>query len=121
MPTEYRFLVFMPKEALAALAAYARAHGKSLPEGKIVAAEPVGETRINGRLLVDTGAGPPSVVAFGTSEILEALIEYCLARKIPLPLVSEKTLERLHGRFALRIGQVDSIEMQMRAHAMKGD
>jgi hypothetical protein len=34
-----------------------------------------------------------------------------------MPRVSEKVLERLHGRFAIRIGQIDSIDFMMRSHA----
>lgn len=119
MPDEFRFLVFTPAEAQAALTAYARSHGKAVPKGRIVDAEPVGEKVINGRLLVDTGDGPAAIVPFTADEILEALIGYCLDRKLPLPRVSEKVLERLRGRFALRIGHVDSIEHQMRTHTPK--
>lgn len=117
VPAEFRFLVFSPTEAASALEAHARRHAKAVPDGKVISAEPVGETTINGRLLVDTGVAPPTIVPFSTNEILEALIEDCLARSIPLPRVSEKVLERLHGRFAIRIGQIDSIEMMMRNHA----
>lgn len=120
MPDEYRFLVFSPSEAAAALAAYARGNDLSLPDGRITGAEPVGDRTIGGRLSVDGGAGPPSVVSFSGEQVLEALIGYCLDRGIPLPMVSEKTLERLHGRFALRIGQIDSIDFQMRTHAPRG-
>lgn len=116
MPAEYRFLVFTPEEAAQALHAHACKAGKAIPDGRSVGAEPVGEKIINGRLLVDSGVEPPTVVPFTGDEILEALIEFCLNRKIPMPMVSEKTLERLHGRFALRIGQVDSIDFQMRTH-----
>ncbi len=119
MPDEFRFLVFAPDEAAAALAAHARTLKKTVPAGRLFGAEPVGEDTINGRLLVDTGDGPPSVVPFTGAEVLEALIGFCIARRIPIPMVSEKTLERLHGRFALRIGQVDSIDYQMRTHAPK--
>lgn len=118
MPSEFRFLVYSSSEAATALAAYARAHDRELPEGRIAGAEPVGEKRINGRLLVETGLGPPTIVHFKTEEILEALIEDCLSRRIPLPRVSEKALERLQGRFALRIGHVDSIELMMRGEAV---
>lgn len=117
MPAEFRFLVFSPSEASSALETYARRHGKAIPDGTIIAAEPVGETTVNGRLLVDTGVAPPTIVPFTAAEILEALIGDCLSRSIPLPRVSEKVLERLNGRFAIRIGQVDSIELMMRTHA----
>ena len=117
MPDEFRFLVFSPEESAAALAALAKKTDKVLPAGRPISAEPVGEKVNNGRLLVDTGDGVPSVVPFSSAEVLEALIGFCLDRRIPTPMVSEKTLERLHGRFALRIGQVDSIDFQMRTHA----
>lgn len=120
MPTEFRFLVFSPEEAAAALTALARKSGKPVPAGRTVGAEPVGEKTNNGRLLVDTGDGAPSVVPFTAAEVLDALIGYCLERRIPMPMVSEKTIERISGRFALRIGQVDSIEFQMRTHLPRG-
>lgn len=117
MPDEFRFLVFTPEEAAAALTGLAMKAGKALPAGRPISAEPVGEKINNGRLLVDAGDGVPTVVPFNSAEVLDALIGYCLERRIPMPMVSEKTLERINGRFALRIGQVDSIEFQMRSHA----
>jgi len=117
MPDEYRFLVFSTAESADALSAYARAIRRQLPQGRVLVAEPVGEKTINGRLTVDDGSGTPAIVPFSAAEVLEALVAYCIDRSIPLPRVSEKTLERLHGRFALRIGHVDSMEWQMRSHA----
>lgn len=117
MPEEFRFLVFSPGEASEALTAYARVLGRQLPQGRVLGAEPVGEKAVSGRLTVDGGSGTPVVVPFATAEVLEALVGFCIDRGIPLPRVSEKTLERLHGRLALRIGHVDSIDWQMRTHA----
>lgn len=117
MPDEFRFLVFSPDEAVDALWSHARSVGRQLPPGRALGAEPLGETTVNGRLSVDDGSGTPTIVPFDSADVLEALIAYCLDRGIPLPRVSEKTLERVHGRFALRIGHVDSIEHQMRSHA----
>jgi hypothetical protein len=117
MPSEYRFLVFTPGEAATALAAFARKSGKPLPTGRLTGAEPSGAKVIGGQLMIETASGPAEAVAFSAEEVLEALIDFCLNRRIPLPMSSEKTLEKLHGRFALRIGHIDSIDFQMRSHA----
>lgn len=117
MPDEFRFLVFSPAEAAEALAAYARAGGRKLPAGRPVAARPDAGDAPGGRLLIEAAKDAPAEVAFTANDVLDALVRYCIGRGIPLPLASEKTLERLHGRFALRIGHVDSIEHQMRSHA----
>lgn len=117
MPDEFRFLVFSPSEAVDAFSAFAIGPGKPVPRGRVVAAQPVGEKTITARLSVDDGSGGAADVPLGAEQVLEALIAFCIARGIPLPRVSEKTLERLHGRFALRIGQVDSMEHQWRTHA----
>lgn len=121
MPSEYRFLVFSPSEAATALAAFARKTGKPLPTGRLTGAEPTGAKVIGGQLMIDTASGPAEAVTFGADEVLEALIGFCLDRRIPLPMASEKTLEKLHGRFALRIGHIDSIEYQMRSHAPRAE
>lgn len=117
MPQEFRFLVFSAQEAAKALTTYARDKGKPLPAGAITTAEPVGDKTIAGRLTVETEPGKPVMVPFNADETLEALIAFCLGQRIPLPMVSEKVLEKLHGRFALRIGQIDSMDLMMRMHA----
>jgi hypothetical protein len=121
MPAEFRFLVFSTDEATTALADHARKNNRLPADGKPVSSEPVGEKVINGRLLVDIGGRTPSVAPFTQAQVLEALIDYCLKRRIPMPMVSEKTLERIHGRFALRIGHVDSIDFQIRTAAPRRD
>ena len=54
------------------------------------------------RLLPDSGAEVQ--VKFEAQEVVGALLLFALDRKIPMPRESEKVLESIRIRFALRIG-----------------
>jgi len=108
MPAEFRFILFTPQEAAQALVRFCQKSGRKLPIATVVAAEPVGgvagEEPPRGvlRLLPDSGAEVE--LKFEPQEIVGALLLYALDRKIPMPRDSEKVLESIRNRFALRIG-----------------
>lgn len=108
MPAEFRFILFTPHEAAQALVKFCQKSGRRLPLGTVVRAEPVGgvagEHPPTGllRLLPDSGAEVQ--VKFEAQEVVGALLLFALDRKIPMPRESEKVLESIRNRFALRIG-----------------
>lgn len=108
MPAEFRFIVFTPQEAAQALVKFCQKSGRKLPIATVVGAEPVGGVagkeppRGLLRLLPDTGKEVQ--FKFEPQEIVGALLLFALDRKIPMPRDSEKVLESIRNRFALRIG-----------------
>lgn len=105
MPIEIRYLVFTSTEAARALIAQAARLDRKLPEGMPGDAELIGEENPVGRLYILDNDGPPSIASFKPEEVLEALIQATIAAKIPLPRNADKAVERIQGRFALRIGK----------------
>lgn len=104
MPKEYRFVIFTPAEAAAALENFARHTKRVLPPGRVEGAEPIGDEAPVGRLYLAVPDGPPTIVSFTNADVCQALIGACILGGIPLPRDVPKHAERLRGRFALRIG-----------------
>lgn len=108
MPAEFRFILFTPQEAAQALVKFCQKSGRKLPIATVVGAEPVGGVGADGpphgrlRLLPDSGTEVK--LDFEPQEIVGALLLFALDRKIPMPRDSEKVLESIRNRFALRIG-----------------
>lgn len=114
MPFEFRFIVFNPREALAALVEFSKRNGRTLPKGKPVGADPHATDPVEGTLWVKDGDNPPVPVKFEYPDILAALVLFCLKQKIPLPQDSEKVAEYMKRdgqfQFALRIGVTPDID-----------
>lgn len=108
MPSEFRFIVFTPHEAAQALVKFCQKSGRKLPLGTVVGAEPVGgvagEAPPTGVLRMLPDSGVEVKVKFEPQEVVGALLLFALDRKIPMPRDSEKVLESIRNRFALRIG-----------------
>jgi hypothetical protein len=108
MPAEFRFIVFTPHEAAQALVKFCQKSGRRLPMGTVVRAEPVGgvagEQPPTGLLRLLPDSGEEVKVKFEPQEVVGALLLFALDRKIPMPRDSEKVLESIRNRFALRIG-----------------
>ncbi|MDF1792924.1 MAG: hypothetical protein P1U88_13485 [Thalassobaculaceae bacterium] len=108
MPAEFRFILFTPQEAAQALVKFCQKSGRKLPIATVVAAEPVGgvagEEPPRGLLRLLPDSGEEVQLKFEPQEIVGALLLFALDRKIPMPRDSEKVLESIRNRFALRIG-----------------
>jgi hypothetical protein len=108
MPSEFRFIVFTPQEAAQALVKFCQKSGRKLPLGTVVGAEPVGgvagESPPTGLLRLLPDSGVEVQLKFEPQEVVGALLLFALDRKIPMPRESEKVLESIRNRFALRIG-----------------
>lgn len=108
MPAEFRFILFTPQEAAQALVKFCQKSGRKLPIATVVAAEPVGgvagEEPPRGLLRLLPDSGEEVHFNFEPQEIVGALLLFALDRKIPMPRDSEKVLESIRNRFALRIG-----------------
>lgn len=114
MPFEFRFIVFNPREALAAFAEFSKRNGRTLPKGKPVGADAQATDPVEGTLWIKDGENPPLPVKFEHEDVLAALVLFCLNRKIPLPQDSEKVAEFMKRdgafQFALRIGVTPDID-----------
>jgi hypothetical protein len=103
MPSEFRFVVFTTRELQRALIAQALRSRKQLPQGSVAG------------LVIQEGEPPAAVLTiepndggkldaiFEADEIVEAMINFCIDRRIPLPREPEKVLELFQGRLALRV------------------
>lgn len=108
MPAEFRFILFTPQEAAQALVKFCQKSGRKLPVAMVVGAEPVGGVAgaepPHGLLRLLPDSGQEIVFKFEPQEIVGALLLFALDRNIPMPRNSEKVLESIRNRFALRIG-----------------
>ena len=105
MPSEFRFIVFTPRELEKALAAFAIRAQKKLPMGSVKCAlvvEGEGEDP-SAVLTIEPDSGEDVEVPFTSHEVVGSLVALCLDRKIPLPREHAKALEVFQGRMALRI------------------
>ncbi|MCR9071512.1 MAG: hypothetical protein NXI18_07330 [Alphaproteobacteria bacterium] len=108
MPAEFRFILFTPQEAAEAIVKFCQKSGRKLPVATVIGAEPVGgvagKEPPRGLLRLLPDSGKEVQLKFEPQEIVGALLLFALDRKIPMPRDSEKVLESISNRFALRIG-----------------
>jgi len=96
VPAEIRHIVFSAAEVAAALREYRRHVGRPLPVGMLRRFEMqpgTGGVRASIDILPDNGAACETC-EIGAAEITEALVLYCGAHGVPLPLAGIKTLQR---------------------------
>jgi hypothetical protein len=103
MPSEFRFLVFSPRELEKALVAFAIRAQKKIPMGSVLGAEIIEGATLTTVVRVEPDSGDIVEVTFSPEETLGSLVGLCLDRKIPLPREHAKALEVFQGRMALRI------------------
>jgi hypothetical protein len=103
MPSEFRFLVFTPRELAKALVAFAIRAQKKIPMGSVKGAAIIEEEKPRAVLTIEPDSGDTVDVPFSTEEVVGSLVGMCLDRKIPLPRDHAKALEVFQGRMALRI------------------
>ncbi len=101
---ELRCLVFSETEATAAVLARRRRVNIPVPAGQIRRARLVDD---DGLALVlgftDDDSEGERQLRIDEQEILTSLINYCIAKKIPMPVQSERTLRLIGGAVALMI------------------
>lgn len=97
MPAEIRHIVFCAAEAAAAVREYRRQTRRPLPAGALrrfdLSTGPGGGIRLTIDIAADAG-GAQQTIEFGSAELTDALIQYCEAHQIPLPLAGTKGLQR---------------------------
>jgi hypothetical protein len=97
LPAEIRHIVFCTSEIAAAVREYRRQVRRPLPAGALRRLEmtgvPGGGVRLAIEIAPDNG-GSPEANELGNAELTDALIQYCDAHHIPLPLGGIKSLQR---------------------------
>ena len=96
MPSEIRHIVFSGAEVAAAIREYRRHIARPLPAGLLRRFElhpAAGGVRAAFEIMPDAGGASESGEV-GAAEITEALVLYCGAHNIPLPMTGVKTLQR---------------------------
>ena len=102
MPTERRRIIFSDDEIVSAALSYCRATGIALPDAEV---ESQSGTADNDCSLVLTFAvSSPEMtdqVEIDADAVLNALVEFCRIRSIPLPKAAAKQLERHEGAVSM--------------------
>ena len=116
MPTELRHLIFSPAEVLDAVKEFNRRRGTPLPAAGVAQCGPDGmeaeEGTIRFRIVLTS---PPAKEAVPDKSVKDtqremiieshvlaaALILYCRDRRIPLPVIAEKSLQRFGEQVCL--------------------
>jgi hypothetical protein len=109
MPKEVRYILFSPEEVHAALLSHVGERGWGPTEApsqrglrsELVAA-PCGG--VAARLLRSGQTVPaPEAYKLGTSDLLAAILAFCRAVHVPLPVNGQKALELINGRLAMTV------------------
>lgn len=95
LPAEIRHIVFCSAEVASAVREYRRYIGRPLPVGALRRVDLRGiaaGARVLLDIVPDDGAAP-GCWEIGNSELSEALVFYCRAHEIPLPMAGTKGLQ----------------------------
>jgi hypothetical protein len=104
LPAEIRHIVFCSSEIAAAVREYRRQVHRPLPVGALRRLDLTGSKGGGVRLAIEIapeGGGPPETAELGSAELADALIQYCEAHHIPLPLAGTKGLQRFGDNLLL--------------------
>ena len=105
MITEIRHLLFQDDDLIRALVEYKKKRNESPPSGNIIGFKMEVNQQIIScifKINLDNGGGKIDI-RFDHEEIREALIMYCLYKKIPLPAKIQKDLRMFGDRVGLFI------------------
>lgn len=105
MITEIRHLLFQNDDLMRALIEYRKNRGEPLPPGSIIGIEiEADQQEISCVLKIHSDKTDEKIeLEFEHEEIREALITYCLYKKIPLPAKVYKDLQTFGDRIGLFI------------------
>ena len=95
MPSEVRQLLFKSREVIVAITEYFHRRGLVLPNGtaeRVILPE---GRHVHALLIIATDRGGKVEVEVNTEMLAAALILFCINRKIPLPVESDKRLQRI--------------------------
>lgn len=95
MPSEVRQLLFKSREIITAITEYYQRRGIALPNGTAERVMLPESGQVHALLIIATDRGGKVEVEVNTEMLAAALILYCINRKIPLPVESEKRLQRV--------------------------
>lgn len=101
MATEYRQIVFAPKETVRAVVDYRKWRKDPLPDGRFLKFE-MRTDPISADFTVQAGEGAREFSA-AADELASALILFCINHKIPIPAKSKKDLKYVGDKLALTI------------------
>jgi len=102
MATEYRRIVFSPKETVRAIVDYRKWRKDPLPEGRFVKFEMRADP-ISADFSIHAGGDAPREFAAAADELASALILFCINNKIPIPAKSKKDIKYVGEKLALTI------------------
>lgn len=104
MPKELRKIIFTNKEVLRAVQDYAIRRREPIPAGSIKGVSMVDqpEVRLDIDMLSDKDQSR-TTTSFGSAQLAAALIMYCIAKKIPVPVNATKTLSLAGDEMVLNI------------------
>ena len=97
---ELRCIVFTDREVVAAITDRRRRINEPLPPGGFQTIALSGE---NGEVAITLSAADATVTTIGEQELQAALVAYCMAKNIPLPVDAEKIVHLIKGRCTLMV------------------
>jgi hypothetical protein len=100
---ELRCLVFSEQEMAAAVMERRRRLGVKLPEGSINQIAYSTENGVSVSIRVVKDNGHDEVLVIPETEAAAALVNYCMSRKIPMPVDSDKYLQVINDGMTLMI------------------
>lgn len=105
MPLELRKILFSRDEIRAATLAHCRATGRPMPQTPVTSLAIRNNETATVVLHFAAGARmpEPGEVAVSSGDTVEALIQYCLSMRIPLPRAGKKVLWHVDDALALMI------------------
>lgn len=102
MVAEYRQIVFSNEELIAAVVAFDGAHKTDLPPGNLVKCLLSKKRPVVARATFqDIYAGTEKVAHLDASLLAAALLDYCIAKKIPVPRRADKALQPIGDSLSL--------------------
>ncbi len=102
MPTERRRIIFSDDEVVSAALSYCRATGIPVPDAEVEHQST--DTRENCSLVLTFAVSSPEQkddVQLDSDAMLNALVEFCRVRSVPLPKAAAKRLERFEGAVSM--------------------
>jgi hypothetical protein len=100
---EMRSITFDENEAIAALVDRIRRNREKLPSGSVSGLELLAEEPPVARLFITDDYGERHIIEKSGKDLTEALVQYCLDRRVRLPSGAAKFVEVVDGRASLFI------------------